>query len=114
MYTATLRCGTVLSYEARNLVPATDEVVPCRRHGYCTVDGDAGTSGRGRSRHRAAPRVQAELLGWLSRRPVTTVQALRRHRFTLRLIVGAHREGHLDVDLDTGRVALRVPPAPRP
>jgi hypothetical protein len=113
MFTATLRCGTVLTYEAPDLVPVIDDVVPCRRHGYCVVGGtgrSAGGAGR-RLGRRAAPRGQGELLEWLGRSPVTTVHVLRRHRFTLRLIAQAERDGDLDVDLTTGRVSLRRAPS---
>jgi hypothetical protein len=40
-------------------------------------------------------------------RQETTVQALRRHRFTLRMVAAAEREGHVSVDIWTGRVVLR-------
>ncbi|WP_369131819.1 hypothetical protein [Modestobacter sp. I12A-02662] len=46
-------------------------------------------------------------MDFLSLRPVTTVHTLRRHRFTLRVVAAAQRDGLLDVDLVTGRVALR-------
>src|SRR3954452_1910301 len=113
MFTATLRCGTVLTYEAPDLVPVIDDLVPCRRHGYCVV-GATGRISRGgavrRLGRRPAPRQQGELLEWLGRSPVTTVHVLRRQRFTLRLIAQAERDGDLDVDLTTGRVSLRRAP----
>lgn len=106
MFKATLRCGTELTYEARDFVPVRGDVVPCRRHGYCVVE--EPTSGScGRSERRAARRAQAELLEWLGNRPVTTVHALRAQRFTLRMIAAAERDGELDVDLRSGRVSLR-------
>jgi len=37
MFTATLRCGTVLSYEAPHFRPDSGDLVPCRHHGYCAV-----------------------------------------------------------------------------
>lgn len=110
MFTATLRCGTVLTYEAPDLVPVMDDLVPCRRHGYCFVGGTGRSAGSGAARRlgrRAAPRGRGELLEWLGRSPVTTVHVLRRQRFTLRLIAQAERDGDLDVDLTTGRVSLR-------
>jgi len=109
MFTATLCCTRVLSYEARSLLPRVGDVVPCCRHGYCTVEaigrqGGAGTSGR--SLPRAAPRSRSELLDWLRQRPETSVNALRRQRFTLRMIADAERDGLLELDLRAGRVAL--------
>jgi hypothetical protein len=110
VYTATLLCGTVLSYEVRSFVPARGEAVPCRRHGYCVVErlGRAAmpSSGR-RGTPRARPRAQDELLEWLRCRPVTTVHALRQHRFTLRMIAAAEREGLVAVDHEAGTVAVR-------
>jgi hypothetical protein len=115
MFTATLRCGTVLQYEAPDLVPDIDDLVPCRRHGYCVVGGTGRSAGSGgaarRLGRRAAPRARGELLEWLGRSPVTTVHVLRRQRFTLRLIAQAARDGDLDVDLTTGRVSLRRAPS---
>jgi hypothetical protein len=40
-------------------------------------------------------------------RPVTTVNALRHQRFTLRLLAAAQRNGLLDLDLTTGTVVAR-------
>ena len=37
MFTATLRCGTVLTFEARDFLPAGGDPVPCPWHGYCGV-----------------------------------------------------------------------------
>lgn len=110
MYTATLRCGTVLSYEAGSFVPEYGEAVPCRRHGYCVVDGHgraAGPSSGGRGMSRARPRAQDELLNWLRGRSVTTIHTLRQHRFTLRMIAAAERDGLVAVDLEEGTVAIR-------
>lgn len=110
MFTATLHCGTVLSYEARDLLPASGEHVPCRRHGYCGVR-DVGTrtdsTVTGPVLPRARPRAQHELVEWLRSRPVTTVHALRRERFTLRMIAAAERAGLVSVDLEAGRVWTR-------
>lgn len=113
MYTATLRCGTVLSYEAGSFVPEYGEEVPCRRHGYCVVDEHGRAAGpsagaRGVPRaSRAGPRAQEELLDWLRGRSVTTIHTLRHHRFTLRMIVAAERDGWVAVDLEDGTVAIR-------
>jgi hypothetical protein len=46
------------------------------------------------------------LLDWLEAYPVTTLSALRRQRFTLRLIADARRDGLIAVDEATGAVAL--------
>ena len=110
MYSATLSCGTVLAYEARSLLPVGGELVPCRRHGYCVVQRLGRTQPvrcRRSGLQRARPRTQEELREWLRGRSVTTVHALRRHRFTLRLVAAAERDGLVAVDLETGRVALR-------
>jgi hypothetical protein len=110
MFIATLRCGTVLTYESRSLLPASGERVPCRRHGYCGVH-DVGTrtvsTTAGPARPRARPRAQHELEEWLRERPVTTVHALKRERFTLRMIAAAERDGLVTVDLEAGRVWTR-------
>jgi hypothetical protein len=110
IYTATLRCGAVLEYEAQSFLPRTDEVVPCRSHGYCAVVATgAGIGPTGlRALPRAAPRAQSELLEWLRDRPVTTVQALRRQRFTLRMVAVAQRAGVLDLDAAAGSVTARI------
>ena len=114
MYTATLRCGTVLSYEERNFLPAPGEPVPCCRHGYCIVDTCCRTTRRElisravpRARTRTTPRAQEDLVEWLRGRRVTTVHVLRKHRFTLRVIVAAERDGLIALDLETGTVTLR-------
>ena len=110
MFIATLRCGTVLTYEARDLLPASGDHVPCRRHGYCGVHdvgpGTVPTVG-GPTLPRARPRAQHELEEWLRKRPVTTVHALKRERFTLRMIAAAERDGLVTVDLESGRVWTR-------
>ncbi len=107
-YAARLSCGAVLTYEASSFVPAFGAVVPCRHHGFCEVEWREMCDGRGtgaaaRSSQR---RSQAELLAFLNGRPVTTIHVLRRQRFTLRMIAAAHKAGHVDVDLVTGRVSL--------
>ena len=110
MYRATLRCGTVLVFEDRSFLPRLGELVPCRHHGYCAVNvGDAtkAAGGGGHFGPRARPRSQTELMRWLWQHQVTTVHALRRQRFTLRMVAAAERAGLLDVDLATGRVAAR-------
>ena len=109
MHTAHLRCGVVLSFGAPSFLPDTGEAVPCPRHGYCLVDatGRSGAPARRRSPRTASPRSQTELLEWLRHHPQTTVHALRRQRFTLRLVVAAAREGLAEVDLHTGVVTTR-------
>ena len=110
MFSAILRCGTVVAYEARDLLPASGERVPCRRHGYCGVDevGTTAVSSPARpALPRARPRAQHELEEWLRDRPATTVHALRRERFTLRMLAAAEREGLVTVDLEAGRVWTR-------
>ncbi len=109
MYSATLHCGTQLDYEARGFVPARGEAVPCRRHGYCVVE-RIGMPKPARSRNRGLPRARPkrhdELLEWLEGHEVTTVHALRRERFTLRMIAEAERDGLVAVDLEAGTVAV--------
>lgn len=110
MFTATLHCGTVLRYETRDLLPASGEHVPCRRHGYCGVRAlgtRTGSTAAGPALPRARPRAQHELVEWLRDRPVTTVHALRRERFTLRMVAAAERDGLVSVDLDAGLVWTR-------
>lgn len=110
MFIATLDCGMVLTYEARGFVPARGERVPCRRHGYCVVSETGRTPAPAtpsRSLRRARPRAQHELREWLLERPVTTVHALKRARFTLRMVADAERAGLVAVDLEAGRVWTR-------
>jgi hypothetical protein len=106
MYTATLGCGTVLSYEAQSFRPDRGDVVPCRQHGYCVVEATGG-SGGGSFPPRSRPRAQEELLDWLRDRSETTVHVLRRQGFTLRMLAAAERDGLVDLDLGAGRVAVR-------
>jgi hypothetical protein len=107
MFTATLLCGTVLNYEARTFLPAAGDLVPCRRHGYCTVQQTSAPPSRGAFSPRASRRAQSELLDWLRGRSETTVHALLRRGFTLRMVAAAERDGVVDVDLPAGRVAVR-------
>lgn len=107
MFTATLHCGTVLSYEARDFRPDPGDRVPCRNHGYCAVDRTGGGGSGGVSTPRARPRAQSELVDWLRGRTETTVHALRREGFTLRLVAAAEKAGMVDVDLREGRVVVR-------
>jgi hypothetical protein len=110
MYSATLRCGTVLTYEARDFLPISGERVPCRRHGHCCVH-DVGRrvapTTAGAALPRARPRTRPELEEWLRDRRVTSVHALKRARFTLRMIADAERDGLVTVDLEAGRVWTR-------
>src|SRR5688500_443428 len=118
MHTATLRCGTVLYYETRGFLPAAGESVPCQRHGYCVVEGNGERITQARRRpglRRDRPKAQDELLSWLRDRSVTTIHALRRHRFTLRMIAAAERDGLVAVDLEAGTVTVcRTVDAPVP
>jgi len=103
--TATLGCGVVLTFSASSFVPEVDERVPCPRHGYCAVSARRTTE---RPRRRPpARRSTRELAEFLSEQPVTSVHVLRGHRFTLRVVAAAEKEGLLDLDLLSGRVALR-------
>jgi hypothetical protein len=107
MITATLCCGTLLSYEAPSFRPNRGDLVPCRNHGYCTVQVTSGSTSGGALSTRAGRRAQSELLAWLRGRSETTVHALRRHGFTLRMVAAAERDGLVDLDLPAGRVAVR-------
>jgi hypothetical protein len=102
---ATLRCGSVLVYEAVSFVPAVGEVVPCRRHGFCEVA--AGRQGEGGARRAVRRPTQQELLVFLRRRRAVSVHALRKNGFTLRMVMAAERDGLVEVDLREGRIALR-------
>jgi hypothetical protein len=97
----------VLTYAASSFVPEVGEDVPCPRHGYCPVAGRERVR-RGRSStYRVPPRRStSELADFLAPRLVTTVGVLRRNHFTLRVVVAAQKEGLVDVDLVSGRVAL--------
>ena len=107
-YVARLYCGTVLTYEAASFLPDVGETVPCRRHGFCTVDSRDESDGRGvGSAHRAVRRrSQHELVAFLKTRPVTSIHTLRQHRFTLRVVAAAQKEGLVHLDLVAGRVVL--------
>ncbi len=109
MFTAELRCGTVLSYSVRNLRPDVGDVVPCTRHGYCVVQVTASAPPRNAAPTRSRSRTQRGLLSWLRGRQSSSVRALRRNGFTLRLVAAAGRDGLVDVDLVAGRVVLRGP-----
>ncbi|WP_165629031.1 hypothetical protein [Klenkia taihuensis] len=85
-------------------LPGPGELVPCVRHGYCRTVSVARGRGSGPRRPRPPRRTEAELVQWLVERPATTIGVLRRHRFTLRLVVTAERSGRVEVDPDTGRV----------
>jgi hypothetical protein len=109
-YTARLSCDIVLTYEAPSFVPEVGQVVPCRRHGFCAVrsrDEDDAPDPR-RAADVTRRRSQNELLRFLHECQATSVHALRHNRFPLRLVVAAQRQGIVDVDLITGRVALRA------
>jgi hypothetical protein len=109
MYSATLDCGTLLTFEARSFVPSDGELVPCRRHGYCTVAGNGVEPGQAsRLGRRARPRAESELVDWLRHHRVTTVHALRRQRFTLRMLAAVAAEVLVDVDPASGRVLVRA------
>ena len=109
---ARVGCGTVLTYDTFALVPAVGEDVPCSRHGYCLV---AARERYDRRRpgvsHIPPRRSTSELADSLAPRAVTTVGVLRRNRFTLRVVAAAEQEGLVDVDLVSGRVALRSGPS---
>ena len=112
MYTAELGCGSVLAYEVRSFLPTEGERVPCRSHGFCVVVGRGRAEGMRSGRPvvtRARPRNQQELLEWLQNCPITTIPALRRERFTLRLICDAEQNGLVAVDVRSGTVALAAP-----
>jgi hypothetical protein len=106
---ATLGCGVVLTYEAPSFLPCVGDVVPCHRHGYCSVISRGGALHRVTQKSGRMPprRSQAELLAFLTHRPDTSVSVLRKNRFTLRTVMAAQRDGLVDADLVTGRVALR-------
>jgi hypothetical protein len=107
--TASLSCGTVLTYETMTFAPSVGEVVPCRSHGYCPVVSCKRATAQGSRRpgRTVQRRSQGELLAFLSRRPDASVHLLRRNRFTLRIVTAAQRDGLVDVDLVTGRISLR-------
>jgi hypothetical protein len=107
-YAARLCCGTVLTYEAANFLPDVGEMVPCRHHGFCTVHSTDQGDGRGvGSTHRApGRRSQGELVAFLRTRSVTSIHTLRQHRFTLRVVAAAQKEGLVHLDLVAGRVVL--------
>ncbi len=114
-YAARLFCGTVLTYEAASFVPLVGDIVPCRRHGFCTVEStdegdgrDDGNAHREPRRAHQAPRrrSQGELVAFLRTHSVTSIHTLRRHRFTLRVVAAAQKEGLVHVDLVAGRVVL--------
>lgn len=104
---AWLTCGQVLTYEARSFVPQVGEVVPCHRHGYCRViDTERVRDQPWRRGPRRSPRrSQEELLDFLNRNPVTSLNALRKRGFSLRMVTAAQREASVDVDVITGRIA---------
>ena len=108
-YAARLCCGTVLTYEAANFVPDVGETVPCRRHGFCAVHSKDEGDGRGAGNAHRAPgrRSQGELVAFLRTRSVTSLYTLRQHRFTLRVVAAAQKDGLVHLDLVAGKVVLR-------
>ena len=107
-YSAKLGCGTVLTYEAASFLPGVGDSVPCRRHGFCTVHSRDAGDGRGTRTHRATRRrSQGELVAFLRTRRVASVHTLRQHRFTLRVVARAQKDGLVHLDLVAGRVVLR-------
>ena len=108
-YSAGLSCGTVLTYEAASFLPDVGDSVPCRRHGFCTVDSRDASDGRSTpDAHRVTRRrSQGELVAFLRTRSVTSVHTLRTHRFTLRVVARAQKDGLVHLDLVAGRVVLR-------
>jgi hypothetical protein len=46
------------------------------------------------------------LLAWLDANPATTIPALRRQRFTLRLIADTERDGRIAVDTRSGTITM--------
>jgi hypothetical protein len=110
-YSARLGCGTVLTYEAASYLPDVGERVPCRRHGFCTVnsrdEGDGRAAGTGTAHRITRRRSQGELVAFLRTRSVTSIHTLRQHRFTLRVVAAAQKDGLVHLDLVAGRVVLR-------
>jgi hypothetical protein len=100
-----LDCGTILTYDYPTFAPADGEIVPCRRHGYCHVNGPrvrnkthkTGTA-------RARPSV-AELIDFMSGGRTMKLYELRRHGFTLRIVVEAQERGLVELDLLSGWVS---------
>ena len=108
MAAARLRCGRLSTYDEASFVPAVGEVVPCRRHGFCEVASREKRLARVHDcRQRPARRTTDDLVAFLSSRGHSTVSVLRRDRFTLRVVMAAHADGVVDVDLTVGRVELR-------
>jgi len=102
----------VVHYEPGICPPAPGDVVPCRRHGYCaTAAVPVPTRGaRGPRRTRSPRRTQEELRARLGGLPGESLAALRRERFTLRLLADAQQEGWLRVDQESDWVRLRSLP----
>jgi hypothetical protein len=90
--------------------PKLGMLSPCRRSRRTEPQGAAAVVAASLVLPRATPRSQDKLLEWLRHRPVTTVHALWRQRFTLRMIATAEREGFVDPEQGTGRVAMRSEP----
>lgn len=110
---ATLQCGSALYFETASLAPGPDDLVPCVRHGYCTVhvvESLAATPPPPppqRSRPRAPRRSHAELVAHLDTADAFTLSELRRARFSLRMITEAARERLLCIDEDAETVIVR-------
>lgn len=100
MFSASLACGTELTFEQRSFAPDAGDLVPCRSHGFCVVEAIApvGAKTTPRRQRRRARRTTEELLDVLSREGVIPLQNLMRRRFTLRLIAAVERGGHVSVN----------------
>jgi hypothetical protein len=107
---ATLHCGAALYFETVSLAPDPAEVVPCLRHGYCTVRSVELLAGSQRSRprqQRAPRRSPAELVAHLGTAEAFTLAELRRARFSLRMITEAARDRLLRIEEDAETVIIR-------
>ena len=103
---ATLQCGSTLYFETVSLAPDPADVVPCMRHGYCTVRSVEAVADSARPRRRAPRRSRAELVAHLRTADRFTLGELRRARFSLRMITEAAREELLFIDDDAENVII--------
>ena len=111
-WVALLDCGTRLTYEYQSFAPAVDELVPCRRHGYCHVR-QVAPERRGQpasTPRRARPRTQHELVEYVRRSPGRTLTSLRQHRFSLRMVHVAARSGDVIIDERSGDIVVSARP----
>ncbi len=90
--------------------PSASHPLLAGRAGRMTLGSRPAAAGARRRPRRPSSPVPStsDLVEVLHKQPGASLDALRRRRFTLRIVWAAVHEGLVDVDLEQGRVALPV------